>query len=297
MGGNRHPAGAELGHRSARRRDVPHHATHVGRTAAAQAQLTARLDSAGARLIVLTDVRQQHLLPPDIVHLTAGLNTVDRAVGLGSPVDAVSSRVGPGGVKVPTWQVIGDPHQVADLTSGRWPRARKVIVADAAMPSLGLDGPVGYGVAGDTELAVVGTYAARDPFTQLDAGAVGPAEDPATTASTLHVVVRSAGQAAATLSAVLAIVAPPQTQDVTVQSPVTLAELQDGISADVGTYGYSLSLLVLGAGAPLVAVVVLIDVLVRRADLGRRRALGVTRDDIVSLLVLRTAFAAAIGVA
>lgn len=268
----------------------------VGRTAAAESQVAARLDSAGARLIVLTDARQQGLLPPEIVQLTAALNTVEGAVGLTSPVDVVSGRVGEGGIRIPAWQVIGGLDQAVALTSGRWPQPGEVIVADAAVPELGLDGPAGYVTGGDTEWAVVGTYTARDAFPQLDAGAVGPARDPGEVASTLHVVVGSTAQASATQAAVLALVAPPQTQDVTVQSPVTLAELQAQIGADVGAYGYSLTVLVLGAGAGLVAVVVLIDVLVRRADLGRRRALGATRGVIVSLVVLRTAFAAAAGV-
>lgn len=41
---------------------------------------------------------------------------------------------------------------------------------------------------------------------------------------------------------------------------------------------------VLGAGALLVAIVVLADVFVRRKDLGRRRALGT----IVALVIART---------
>lgn len=269
--------------------------TTVGRTAAAEAQILARLDSAGARLIVVTDAQQQGLLTPAALAATDSLDTVERSVGLTSPVDVVSGRVGAGGTKVPTWRVLGDIEQAATLTAGRWPAVGEVVVSERALRTLGLDAPIGYVTTPTEELAVVGTFTARPPFDQLDVGAIGRASDPTTPATTLSVVVDTADQAAATQQALLGIVAPPNIQDLTIQSPATLAQLQADLGDDIGRYGSSLTLLVLGAGAALVAVVVLVDVLVRRSDLGRRRALGASRSVIVGLVVLRTAYAAGLG--
>ena len=65
----------------------------------------------------------------------------------------------------------------------------------------------------------------------------------------------------------------------------------------MATFGRTLLLGVLGGGALLVAIVTLADVLVRRKDLGRRRALGATRGAILFLVVLRTLAPALLGAA
>lgn len=67
------------------------------------------------------------------------------------------------------------------------------------------------------------------------------------------------------------------------------------MSADLGSFGRHLRALVLGAGSLLTAVVVLADVLVRRADLGRRRALGASGGELVALIAARTGPAALSG--
>lgn len=66
---------------------------------------------------------------------------------------------------------------------------------------------------------------------------------------------------------------------------------------DLAGYNRSLLLRVLGAGGLLTAIVVLADVLVRRTDLGRRRALGASRGVIVALVTTRTVVAAFLGAA
>lgn len=81
-----------------------------------------------------------------------------------------------------------------------------------------------------------------------------------------------------------------------IESPVGAAELQTQVMEDVTVFGRSLFIGVLLAGAVLVAIVTLTDVLVRRADLGRRRALGATRGTIISLVLLRSMIAALVGV-
>ena len=86
-------------------------------------------------------------------------------------------------------------------------------------------------------------------------------------------------------------------KSISIQSPVALAELQAEVAADLGTFGRTLLLGVLGAGALLVAIVVLADVLVRRKDLGRRRALGATRGTIVAMVIARTLLPALLGAA
>ena len=67
------------------------------------------------------------------------------------------------------------------------------------------------------------------------------------------------------------------------------------ITGELAGLGRSLLLLILGAGAFFVAIVVLADVLIRRRDLGRRRTLGIGRADLVLLVAVRTAAPAVLG--
>ncbi len=94
----------------------------VGRTAAAEAQVLARLDEAGSRLLVLTDRHGAGLLTEGVVDVVASLGTVERAVALTTPIDVTAGVVGAGGTKVPAWTVVGDIAGAVTLTAGRWPQ-------------------------------------------------------------------------------------------------------------------------------------------------------------------------------
>ena len=268
----------------------------VGRTAGAEAQVAQRLEAAGSRVLILTDVQQQGLLTPGILTVAASLSTVERAVGLTAPIDVTSGVVGAGGRLVPAWTVLGDPGAAVTLTSGRLPGPGEAIVADSTTDVLGLDGPVGYVAWGAQEAAVVGTFTAREPFGQLDNGVlIGPPRATQAPASTMYVVIRNPDDVGTTQAQVLQLVDAPSPTDLQIQSPAGLAELQSQVSEDVGAFGRSLLLLVLAAGATLTGIVVLSDVLLRRTDLGRRRALGVTRSTLIALVTLRTTIAGTAG--
>lgn len=267
----------------------------VGRTAGAEAQVRERLDSAGARMLVITDIHGQGLLNGALVASAASLSTVESSFGVASPLDVVSTAQGRGGTRTPMWQLVGDLETAVALTSGRWPERGEAIVGEAAAAGLGLDGPVGSVEAGMSYWPVVGTYIARDSFSELDDGVLVPAESG--TARTLYVVATSADVAAKTQSQMIALIAPLSLADLSVQSPTTLADLQADVGADLGAFGRNLLVLVLAAGAGLSAVVVFADVLVRRADLGRRRALGATRRALGILITVRTLIPALVGAA
>lgn len=270
----------------------------VGRTAAAEAQLLQRLDSAGSRVLVLADARGDDLISPTIVDQVAGLSTSERAVGTLIPVDVVNGVVGQGATRVPAWGVHGDLSAVAKLTAGRWPGPGEAVVTEEAMRRLGLDDPVGWVEQASTTVvddwSVVGSFEPRDPFGDYGSGVlyVSPEER---ALDAVHVVLTEADVAQAAQSQVLRLIDPPAPDSVTITSPVALAELQAQVSGDLASFGRTLLLGVLGGGALLVAIVTLADVLVRRADLGRRRALGATRATIVGLVVLRTLVPALVG--
>lgn len=266
----------------------------VGRTAATEQQVRERVEAAGSRVLVVTDASGQDLLPRSVVAQVEQLNTVERAVALGAPVDMTNGVIGSGGVKVPVWSVTGHVEDVVQLTAGRWPGPGEALVSAAAAGRLGMDHPFGVLGAGLDEVAVVGSYVPRTPFEDYGSGAVVPAA-PDAVSRTLHVVVTDSAAALATEHQVVGIVAPPQPDAIDVRSPATLAGLQAEVGADLTAAGQALLYGTLGAGAVLTAAVVLADVLVRRRDLGRRRALGATRSTVVALVVLRTVWPAAVG--
>ncbi|USQ81881.1 permease [Ornithinimicrobium faecis] len=270
----------------------------VGRTAAAEQQVADRLDAAGSRVLVVTDTRGGELISPAVVQQTHGLSVTERAVGVQIPVDVVNLVVGQGGTRVPAWTIDGDLSEVLTLTAGRWPGPGEALVSAQAQAALGMDHPVGgVQLASSTQVgdySVVGAFEPREPFGQYAAGLVIAAE-PGVVSDSLYVVVTDSSVASAAQSAVLGLVAPPDFDSVSVDSPVALAELQAEVAADLGTFGRTLLFGVLGAGALLVAIVVLSDVLVRRKDLGRRRALGATRGTIVAMVIARTLLPALLG--
>jgi len=269
----------------------------VGRTAAAEETVLARLDTAGSRLLVVSDDRDAGLVTPAVLQVLSGLDTVERVVGVDTPFDVVNGVVGDGAERVPAWRVAGDPAQVVSLVEGRWPAPGEALVSDAARRRLGMAEPFGF--ATDTagvEYPVVGAFTARAPFEAFEAGLVVVA-DPATATDSVHLVVTGVEAARITEALTLALLAPPDLSQVSVQSPAALADLQRAVSGDLGEYGRGILLLTLGGGAFLIAVVVLAEVLLRRRDLGRRRALGASRWALVGLMVNRTVIAAMPGAA
>ncbi len=267
----------------------------VGRTASAEAHVLDRLDEAGARQLIIGDRQAAGLLTPSVVHAVDALSIVERAVGVIPPKDVRSGVVGHGGTPVPAWSLVGTLGDAVTIDSGRTPESGEAVVAEGALDQLGLDGPTGFLVAGEVEYPVVGTYTAREPFTDMDAGAVlVPQAD--TPARTLHVISWAATDVGSAEGLTFEIIAAADPDELSVQSATSLAELQGQVAGDLGAFGRHLLLLVLGAGGMLTAVVVLADVLLRRTDLGRRRALGASRSTLVALVLMRTSIAATFGV-
>lgn len=270
----------------------------VGRAAAAQDRVTARIDGAGSRHLVVTDVHGRGFLTSPVIDQAAGLSTAERAVGFATAVDTTNTAIGTGGTRVPTWLVLGDLRATVRLTDGRWPARGEALVSANAQAALGLDAPVGAATtaSGDptTTYPIVGKFAARDPYTDLDAGIVVAAPT-GTVASRLDVVVTTSVESDATQRAVLDLLHRADPADLEIQSPATLAQVQADVLGDLAKYNGSLTVFVLLAGALLVAVVALSDVLLHRTEIGRRRALGAPRWALTWLVITRILIGAVVG--
>lgn len=265
----------------------------VGRTVASEEQVLSRLEAAGSRILTVQDDSGGALLTPAVVAVTAEIDSAERAFGVVQPFDARASATAGNGNPVPAWGVIGDLGALAELQEGRWPGPGEAIVSTRGTQALGLDGPVGAVEGRDLELPVVGTYVPRDPFMSFDGLLYVP--DRAVDASSLWVLATSAAQVRALESTIVGLIGSAEIDNLTIRSATNLAAVQGQIGADLGSAGRTLVAVVLVGGAVLTAIVVFADVLVRRVDLGRRRALGATRSLVVALVLGRTAYAAVAG--
>ncbi|MDO5535229.1 MAG: hypothetical protein Q4F65_11325 [Propionibacteriaceae bacterium] len=270
----------------------------VGRSSAAQRDVLARWEQAGARTLTIGSPESSGLLTSAALDQIRRLSTVERAIGTLLPQDVTPASV-PGGPSVPSWTLVGDMSDAVELITGRWPLPGEALVSAQAQRSLGMDSPFGA-VARITsktedEWPVVGLFRAREPFTDLDGGVV-IAGAPHATSSTLQVVATHPEAVKTTTAAIVSIIAPQQVSDLALDAPLTLAELRGEVAGDLGDLARLLLIAVLALGGLLITVVVFADVLIRRADLGRRRALGATRTTIVWLVLIRAALAATIGV-
>ncbi|GAA1169000.1 ABC transporter permease [Nesterenkonia sandarakina] len=273
----------------------------VGRTAAAESLLADRLNSAGSRIITITEpaANSQGLINPATVSQASHLSTVDRAIGSLTAIDVLNGPIGDGGTRVPAWGIEGSLEDVMTLTAGRWPMPGEALVSHTAMEDLGMDHPAGWvqSPASDSgeNWSVVGMFEPRPPFERYDAGIIYPTEPETNELTTLHVISTNSRVVGATQMTLLSMLDPPAPDHLTVNSPVSLAALQTELSSDFTTFSRALLFGVFGTGGLLVATVTLADVLVRRADLGRRRALGATRTIITALVVTRTLIPSLLG--
>lgn len=268
----------------------------VGRSAAAAADVAARMEQAGARRLSVVDARSVGFINPRTLAGIRSLSTVEETDALGAPFDATNGVIGFGGTQIPVWPVLGKAAGVGDLVWGRAPQPGEAVISITALPTVGMAAPVGYLVATSGEqYPVVGAYRARPPFEDLAAGAIVVPEAPVA-GREVRVLVSSIGAARETTSAVLSILAAPADADgVYVDAPTALAETARDIDAQLSGAGRSLLMLILVVGGVFVAAVVLADVLIRRRDLGRRRTLGITRSRLTALVAGRAVLTATLG--
>ena len=111
----------------------------------------------------------------------------------------------------------------------------------------------------------------------------------------LVVVARSSAQVPAVLALVVSVLGVENPEKVTVTTSTELATLRSDVQTQLGTFSRSLTALIFGVGALMVASIVYGLVMLRRKDFGRRRALGASRPLIVSLVLAQVTMLGVIG--
>lgn len=266
----------------------------VGRSVAAEGEVGAELESAGARELVVANGGGWDILGPDVVSMAGSLSGVERAVGVGAPRDVTNNAI-EHGERAPAWGISGSLDDVLTVVDGRAPREGEALVSLDTQHLLGFGTPVGAIVnpATGEVVPVVGSYVSKAPFDDLDGIIIF---EPRQDARELRVILSDIGAAAPVQDAVLGLIGASAASQVSVTSPVTIAQLHESIVGTLGRYGAGLLAMVLGMGALLVAAVVAADTAMASVEWGRRRALGASRSQLVALASLRVALAAVTGV-
>jgi putative ABC transport system permease protein len=265
----------------------------AGRAQAAARDVAGQIDAAGSRQLAITSLGTQPLVTPAAVKLLSGAQGVQSVVGIGPSRDVTAGSIGPGGAAVAEQPILGDLDSILTLTAGRWPQPGEGLVSADAQQTLGLDQPVGW--VNDNHghtTPIVGSYIPRPGFEDLN-GVLTAATGG--TIPTLRVELSDIAAATAVQTLALAVLAPPDPGQLHLTSPTGLAQLQQAVSGDLQTYTRTLTLITLGSGIVIIAIVVLSQVLLQRKDIGRRRALGAPRWAVIAIVIGQSTVPAAAG--
>ncbi len=268
----------------------------VGRQAAAEAAIAQELSGPEARSMTVTDTSGSGTLTGPTLRVLTGLDGAGAVIARQTPVDAVNGALGEGSDRVAVVQAYGTIDQAVTITRGRLPGTGEAVVPTDMLDTLRLEEAAGYLQAPDgKQWAIVGEFTPREPFGDLGSLAVAGGElTSETTLQQIRVVADSVEHVTIVRDTTLALIDADPTE-VRVAVPTALSASNQAVTGQLAGLGRSLLFLILGVGAFFVAVVVLADVLVRRRDLGRRRTLGITRPDLVTLVALRTTSPALLG--
>lgn len=264
----------------------------TGQTVQAEQQVLSRIDDAGTRSILISDINGSAELTRQSVDRIARISGVEWAIGLGPATD-VRPAGNPGGNPAPIRTLHGElPSQIstnADLQPGA------ALVGPAAQQELGLKHPIGGVLTDSGGLAVVGSFRADDPLAFLERSLITRPDSNSQQVRSIHILAKSPGLVASVTDAALLLLGPQDPTSIGVETSETLAGVRAAVQGELGRFGRNLITLVLAAGLVLTGLNVYGTVNNRRRDLGRRRALGASRLTIIGLIATQTALSATAG--
>ncbi len=267
----------------------------AGRSVGAEQAVLKTIDSAGTRTITVRAERNAELRGAflDRVNSVTG---VSWSAGFGFPVDATNDAIS-GGERVALrdawlsdWSGVlhekplseelrvayGSPNALQTLGVREFPG--RLITTTGA----------GYAVS---EIAEV-----PESLNGLEPLLLHPVNAPDEQLLSVVVIVVDRVQIVSAVREVIESLVPtPDPAAISIETSDQLVQLRNVVQGQLGTFGRTITLGILGVASGLVAIILFSSITSRRRDFGRRRALGATRRLVVSLVLIQTLMLAAIG--
>lgn len=271
----------------------------TGQSAAAEQRVVEQIDSAGTRLIALSDDGGSAQILPAAVADLARLSDVSWALGLGEARDVTNPLLRDG--RVAARPLVGSLPEEITIARGRSPHPGEAIVGAAAATKLHLGeglGAIQLPDGSEDSVGVVGVFEASGPLSHLqDLVLIAHAPEDIDSLRYVYLMARDV-TVVDRLEDVLTTSTPalhPET--LTVETPSGAIALREVVAGRLGAASRQLMAVVMGVGAVIIAVTMIGATAARRRELGRRRALGATRSALVAGLLVQTAVGAFAGVA
>lgn len=254
----------------------------TGNAYATEAAVLGSLDSTGSRVVVGYDQDGAAGISDETVDVLARTDAAEWVLGLGAAVDhRVAGDVARRTVAVR--HVRGDLADVVVLTAGRLPREGEAVVGRRAADASGLLDGVGGLRSGADDVPVVGVFLSEGPLDRLNDVALAVPE-PAAAGSSLRYVYGLAptiGQVDVLADAFRAGTVASEPDLVRIEKPSAAVDLQRLISGELGASARRSTTLILAASGLVILTVGTMVVGSRRRDVGRWRALGASRSEVV----------------
>lgn len=269
----------------------------TGQTVQAEQAVLGRIDDAGTRLVVAVDDQGTAGIESASVERIAALSNVEWVIGLGYAQDARNINIGDAAIPVPVRTLFGtipDPITV----NGRTPSIGEGLSGVEAIGALGMPDAVGGVDMNDVQLAIVGKFTASEPLTDLNRSIITPPDpDNDQPLRSVHVLATSPNEVANVTRSVSMLLGADEPLSVGYDTSQTLADVRAAVAGELGQYSRRLVLGALAAGLFLITLAIYSSVTLRKQDFGRRRALGATRSNIVTLVAMHYLLVAALGIA
>lgn len=263
----------------------------AGRAAAAEQQVSQRVEQAGSRLIDVEYTSPTGALDAAVVRRLAALSQSAWVIGIGPTSDATNAQLPRDATTVPSRSIVGSPPAPLRLLAGRWPNPGEAVVSVDSQRALGLAQPAGAVSRGGEDLPVVGLFTATGPLARLQSYVLTGTDpaDPGGEVTSVYVLVDRVSDVPMMADAIAQLDGASDPLAVSIHQSSDLVDLQRALAGDLGSASRQLSALVLVAAAILVGLAVFSTVRTHRRDFGRRRALGATRGAVTGLVLAQTA--------
>ncbi|MEO6628891.1 MAG: FtsX-like permease family protein [Aquihabitans sp.] len=257
----------------------------------AQEALLGRLDSVGARVIVVTSAGGQSTIPLEAIGRLEALSHVAWVAGLGPVTDVHLAGHGPG-PSAPSRLFVGGRAPVS--FGGNTPGA---YVSRDSAARLGVTGV--YGSLRPGELPIVGWFSAESPLQELRAFVLlRPTVDPSDSMVLLDrvfVATEDAAYVSAVRTAIPGVIGTSAAANAQIEENGALQAARAAVLDEIVHQSRVFVMAALAALVILSGSVVFMGTLVARKDFGRRRALGASRLQLTILVIFTTAWASLLG--